>query len=305
MPQQSHSSRSTRAAGSLQHLASRLAASDPEDSAHPELLILRRSADHTGIDTGIDTDFETGIDIETRQLGSHDPVAELIGLRAEPSWVGVGVRAPAMSRRFDGSEDSACRFVHLLDPRGVSVTHLKIADDETIELGPDATVREGRIPDACRRMFALPTAAPPIDMSQFVLDAWLAQVLRAALLSPGLTWPEVVGLSLVHHLGTIATSAAIPSPAAMASALGDASHNLDWHRYRSACLSLGGCPVSELTECQIEWMDSGMFARWAQGSLPCSGELLDLLEPTLEPTAFDRLWATVSLARHDHDTSDR
>jgi hypothetical protein len=52
-------------------------------------------------------------------------------------------------------------------------------------------------------------------------------------------------------------------------------------------------------------MDTGMFARWAQGSLPCSGELLDLLEPTLEPTAYDQLWATVSLARHDHDTSDR
>jgi hypothetical protein len=281
----------------LQHLASRLVICDPRDPVHPELLILRGSAERTATNTGID--------IETRQLRSHDPVAELIGLRAEPSWVGVGVRAPATSRRIDAGEDSACTFVHLLDPQGFSVTHLTVAEAETIELGPDATMREGRIPDACRRMFDLPTAAPPIDMSQFVLDAWLAQVLRAALLSPGLTWHEVVGLSLVHHLGTIATTAATPSPAAMASALGVASRNLDWHRYRSACVALGGCPVSELTSCQIEWMDTGMFARWAQGSLPCSGDLLDLLEPTLEPTAFDRLWATVSLARHDHDTSDR
>jgi len=305
MSQESYLSRRTRTEGSLQRLATRFAGRDPKDPAHPELLILHGTADRSTTNIGIHIDLETEIHIETRGLRSHDPVAELIGLRAEPSWVGVGVRAPATSRRVDGGDDSACTFVHLLDPQVFSVTHLRIDGDETIELGPDATVREGRIPDACRRMFALPTSAPPIDMSQFVLDAWLAQVLRAALLSPGLTWPQVIGLSLVHHLGSFATTAATPSPAVMAGALNHTAQNLDWHRYRSACVSLGGCPVSELTACQIEWMDTGMFARWAQGSLPCSGELLDLLEPTLEPTAYDQLWATVSLARHDHDTSDR
>ena len=91
----------------------------------------------------------------------------------------------------------------------------------------------------------------------------------------------------------------------MAVALLDVSITLDWHRYRSVCITLGGCPVSELTGPQIEWMDTGMFARWTHGSLPCTAELLDLLEPTLEPTAFDRLWATVSLARHNHGASDR
>jgi hypothetical protein len=287
------SATSDAAHGQLSALASRLFCVERHSSDQPALLILRRSTEGTG--------FE----VESRPLLGHDPVAELIGLRADRSWSGVGVLAPASRRRVDTQTDAPCSLVHLLEPSGVSVTHLRVDDGDTIELGPDSVVREGRIPDACRRVFALPTPAPPQDMSQFVLDAWLAQVLRAALLSPGLAWPDIVRLSFVHHLGGIADSGFTPSPASMASALIDSSITLDWHRYRSACVMLGGCPVSELTAAQIDWMDTGMFARWTHGSLPCTAELLDLLEPTLEPTAFDRLWATISLARPDHGRSGR
>jgi hypothetical protein len=287
------STTSDTAHGQLSAVASRLFCADHHSCDQPDLLILRRSSGGTGFD------------VESRPLLGPDPVAELIGLRADRSWVGVGVRAPASSRRVGTHTDAPCSLVHLLEPSGISVTHLRITDDDTIELGPDAIVREGRIPDACRRMFNLPTPAPPQDMSEFVLDAWLAQVLRAALLSPGLTWPEIVRLSFVHHLGAIADSGFTPSPASMARALLDSSITLDWHRYRSACVMLGGCPVSELTAPQIDWMDTGMFARWTHGSLPCTSELLDLLEPTLEPTAFDRLWATISLARPNPGPSGR
>lgn len=287
------STSSDAAHGQLRALASRLFCVDHRPCDQPELLILRRSI------------HSNGFEVESRPLLGPDPVAELIGLRADPSWDGVGLRAPASSRRVDTHTDAPCSLVHLLEPSGVSVTHLRITDEDTIELGPDSIVREGRIPDTCRRMFDLPTPAPPQDMSQFVLDAWLAQVLRAALLSPGLTWPDIVGLSFVHHLGVITDSDSTPSPASMARALLDSSITLDWHRYRTACVTLGGCPVSELTAAQIDWMDTGMFARWTHGSLPCTAELLDLLEPTLEPTAFDRLWATISLARPNHGRSDR
>lgn len=287
------STTSTAAHEQLHGLASRLLRIDHRDSDEPELLILRR------------TTQGVRFEIEFRPLLGPDPVAELIGHRADPSWDGVGVRAPASSRQVDTHTDAPCSLVHLLEPSGISVTHIRINEDDTIELGPDSIVREGRIPDACRRMFALPTAEPPADMSGFILDAWLAQVLRAALLSPGLTWPDIVRLSFVHHLGVIADTDATPSPASLAIALLDSSITLDWHRYRSACVMLGGCPVSELTAAQIDWMDTGMFSRWTHGSLPCTAELLDLLEPTLEPTAFDRLWATISLARPDQGRSGR
>lgn len=277
----------------LAALATRLAFGEPPPAHGPELIILHGPAS------------EGGGTIETRALEGSDPVADLIGLAAEPTWVGVGVRAPATGRRIAIGSEEPCTLVHLLDRRGVSVTDLWIGGDERIELGPDRAVREGRIPDACRRMFALPTADPPADMSGFVLDAWLAIVLRAALLDPGLRWPEIVRLSLMHHLGAITDPAMAPNPAALAMALRDTATTLDWHRYRSACVMLGGCPVSELTAPQIEWMDTGMFARWTQGSLPCTADLLDLLEPVLHPIAFDHLWAAVSLTRRDGDGPDR
>ena len=276
----------------LSTLASRLICVDHRHCDRPELLIVRTTA-------------SVDVHIEWRPLLGPDPVAELIGLRADPSWEVVGVRAPAVSRRVDTPTDSPCTLLHLLEPSGISVTRLHVAGDAALEIGPDSTLREGRIPDACRRMFSLPTAEPPQDMSQFVLDAWLAQVLRAALLSPGLTWSEIVGLSFSHHLGAIDEVHTTPSAASMAIALLDSSISLDWHRYRSACVMLGGCPVSELTAAQIDWMDTGMFARWTHGSLPGTAEMLDLLEPTLEPAAFDRLWATISLARPDAGRSGR
>jgi len=234
--------------------------------------------------------------IECRPLTGSDPIASLIGVRADPSWVMVGVTAGAVARpQRDGAETSPCGLVHLLHRSGVSMTTIERIGSEPIRLGPDAAIREGRIPDTCRRIFSLDTAAAPADMTAFVLDAWLSLVLRSALMRPGLRWPEIEQLSLVHHLAGLPVPHATTTPAALADLTRAAAGTLDWNRYRTACVALGGCPVSDLQPDAIEWMDAGMFARWSSASLPDTSELLDLLEPVLDPTAFDRLWATISL----------
>ena len=233
--------------------------------------------------------------VEQRPLVGPDPIATIVGIRPRPSWTVVGVVAGAEARRRPDPEASPCGFVHLLHRSGVSMTTVEFPDAESIVLGPGATTREGRIPDVCRRVFDLSTAEPPADMTSFVLEAWLSLVLRAALLHPGLRWPEILHLGLVHHLAGGPSPAPHTTPAQLAALTGEAASRLDWHRYRSACIALGGCPVSELSGSAIAWMDTGMFARWTHDALPTSAELLDLLEPVLEPSAFDRLWATVSL----------
>jgi len=234
--------------------------------------------------------------IECRPLVEPDPIESLIGVRADPSWVMVGVTAGAVARpQRDGAETSPCGLVHLLHRSGVSMTTIERIGSEPIRLGPDAAIREGRIPDTCRRIFSLDTAAAPADMTAFVLDAWLSLVLRSALMRPGLRWPEIEQLSLVHHLAGLPVPHATTTPAALADLTRAAAGTLDWNRYRTACVALGGCPVSDLQPDAIEWMDAGMFARWSSASLPDTSELLDLLEPVLDPTAFDRLWATISL----------
>jgi hypothetical protein len=135
-------------------------------------------------------------------------------------------------------------------------------------------------------------------MAGFIIDAWLTLVLRSALMTPGLRWEEVVGLCFPHHLAAGDPTRSMPTsttPAALARSLQETAATLDWGRYRHACIALGGCPVSDLTPAEIGWMDTGMFARWAQSALPVAEELIELLEPTLDPVALDRLLTTMSL----------
>ncbi len=308
MSQHPQRSASPTRAHPLERLLWQLQSMDDTWLDHPELLIVHGPTD---LVTAPEIETRSGSSersvIEIRPLLGIDPVAEMIGIEPAESWQFVGVRAAAVSRRlFDGqapqknptdANEAPCAFIHLIDRQGTSLTELSVAGSESIRLGPDRILREGRIADACRRVFALPTAPAP-DMAEFVIDAWLTLVLRSALVTPGLDWSDVVRLSLVHHLSTTRSSSAISasmSPAELARALHDSAASLNWTRYRDACIALGGCPVSDLTPNEINWMDTGMFARWAHSALPRACELLELLEPTLDPVAHDRLWATVSL----------
>lgn len=260
------------------------------DPATPALIIVKDECP-SSISTSL---------IERHPLTEPDPIASLIGVRADPSWVIIGVTAGAVIRtRPPEDETSPCGLVHLLHRSGVSMTTIERHAAQPIRLAPDTTIRDGRIPDVCRRIFGLNTALAPADMTTFVLDAWLSLVLRSALMRPGLRWPEIEQLNLVHHLAGIPAPASPSTPASLAELTRTAAASLDWNRYRSACIALGGCPVSDLPPDAIEWMDAGMFARWSSASLPDTAELLDLLEPVLDPTAFDRLWATISLCHPD------
>lgn len=305
MPESHHPSRHTAVPSPTPHLLERLlerlAVDTPDGRA--ELILVHGGAPlgdrRSSTDTSTETDTGTGdLRIEIRPLLGIDPVAELIGIRQPHGCRIVGVRASVTTRSADSSAERHGSMLHLLDADGTSVTQLIGHAPDQLRLGPDTVVRQGRLSDACRRILGLPTSPPPVDMVHFVIDAWLSIVLRTALISPGLRWPRVVELSLVHQLAAGPAPSESTNPAAMADALRDLAGSMDWHRYRAACVTLGGCPVSELSASDIAWMDTGMFSRWTHDSMPTTADLLDLLEPVLSPTAFDLLWATVALARH-------
>ena len=275
-----------------------LAATGPNtcEPASPVLIIVHDQRRSSG----------TASQIERHPLTEPDPIAALIGLRAEPSWVIVGIVAGALARsQQPRGESSSCGLIHLLHRSGVSMTTIDRHEAESIRLGPDPTIRDGRVPDVCRRTFGLATASAPADMTAFVLDAWLSLVLRSALMRPGLRWPEIEQLNLVHHLAGAPAPLSPTTPAGLAHLTRAAAASLDWHRYRAACIALGGCPVSDLPPHAIKGMDTGMFARWSSDSLPSTDELLDLLEPVLDPTSFDRLWATISLCHPNRTPEPR
>ena len=276
----------------LRHIALQLHhhATQPSELGAPTLLIVHVDPDHP----------TSQHRIERRTLTDPDPVVSLIGVRAEPTWRIAGVITTASAQA--GAADRApspCTLLHLQHRHGDSMTIIGRPDAAPITLEPDSRPRDGRIPDACRRIFGLSTSPAPTDMTAFVLDAWLTLILRAALLQPGLGWAEIEQLNFAHRLIGRGPSAATSTPALLAERTREAAAALDWGRYRLACTALGGCPVSDLTPEAIDWMDTGMFARWSTASLPDTGELLDLLEPVVEPHAFDRLWATISLSHPD------
>ena len=231
-----------------------------------------------------------GIRFQLIALDGPDPVAAMIGLEA-PSHVraaGIVSGCRAYVPGVDSLEASRGVFIHLVDRSGTSVTRSTHPAGGLLRLGPTTDMGEGRVADACRRMLGLPTAPPPSDMSSFVVDAWLALVVDAALDDPRLSWAAAVGL----HPGRPRRGA---NPGEVAAATRRFGDELDWDRFRRACAADGPPPCVPLDAAAATWMDAGMFARWLVGEMPPWESTLDLLDGILAPSVSDRLRAAVSL----------
>ncbi|CAM8647140.1 hypothetical protein MCETE7_01645 [Acidimicrobiia bacterium] len=246
--------------------------------------------------------------LELVELGGNDPVLELVGRPIPSNWRAVGLRAGAHARRGDDPTTAQSgNVVHIVHRDGTAVTVLSFPSVDRLVLGPDMEVRDGRVPDACRRLLGLPTAPPPASMTSFVVDSWLAVCAKTATLSPGLTWPEVVSLhpasaaemsSLVPQpIGHVLseTGAEVPTPADIAASTERFGASLGWERFHAACISSRFTPCPNLTTDAAAWMDAGMFARWVHGELPPRELVLDVLDAVLQPGASDRVWATLGL----------
>jgi hypothetical protein len=246
--------------------------------------------------------------LELVELGGDDPVLGLIGRAIPSSWRAVGLRAGAHARRGDDPATAQSgNVVHIVHRDGTAVTVLSFPSVDRLVLGPDMEIRDGRVPDACRRLLGLPTAPPPTSMTSFVVDSWLAVCAKTATLSPGLTWSEVVSLhpasaaemsSLVpppNGYVLSETDAEAPTPAEVAAATERLGVSLGWERFHSACISSRFTPCPNLSADAAAWMDAGMFARWVHGELPPRELVLDVLDAVLQPGASDRVWATLGL----------
>ncbi len=232
------------------------------------------------------------------ELHGPDPVFDLVGRNVPSSWAAVGLRAAAHARRFDDDpaaidpDTHSGNVTHLLQRDGTAVTVLSFPFVNRIVLGPDTEIRDGRVPDACRRLLQLPTAPPPPSMTTFVLDSWLAVCARAATGTPGLTWPEVVAF---HPAQPGRPGSPPPTPADVAMATERLGASLSWERFRIACIASDFTPSPNVSAEVASWMDAGMFARWVQGELPSREVVMDVLDAVLQPGATDRIWATLGL----------
>jgi hypothetical protein len=241
-------------------------------------------------------------------LTDADPVTALLTWRAPTGTLAVGLAATASMRPCHaiGVADDA-DVVHLLDRDGRAVTVVATSQGPVRVFGPHRDPQTGRVPDACRRVLGLPTAPPDRSMTGFVLAAWLEVVVRRALARPGLDWSAVVAMHPATQIGLDPFSSErdcdpgdrTPTPAQIAALTRDLGELLDWDRFRCVVSRVGGFPFGEHASPIAAWMDAGMFSRWATDEIPDRRATLDMLDAVLQPSAFDRVWATISMCGED------
>jgi hypothetical protein len=225
------------------------------------------------------------------ELLDDDPVASLYCQIAPNNVTAIGLCSPATVSANSGTamEDAATSVIHIVQRSGQSATVL-FSGDDIRWFGPTHQLQQGRVPDSCRRLLGLNTAPPSESMMAFVIAAWLEVLTRHALDEPGIDWESIVALHPAHNL---APSPATPST--LAAATRSLGTSLNWERFRCVIATVGGFPFGDNATEIAQWMDEGMFSRWAMGLLPSRTDALDILESTIGPATYDRLLATLCL----------
>lgn len=215
--------------------------------------------------TGVDVFHLSGTDVP------GGPSTTLLGRRAPSDWAAVAVLALGTARDLDRS-----------NPRRALVGHVQLRDGRWISLlgpaeGPwdvitDGEQPVGRVPDAARRLFGLPTTVPVASTLTFWAARWLLTLLQ----DPGAvtTWDDVVA-AFPAVLGPTPAD-----PVQLVDAGRELAQEVPWSMLRRVC-SRGRVDLPGLDPELAAWMDDGMFARWACEQLGPPTLLVEMLEERL------------------------
>lgn len=233
---------------------------------------------------------DTGLS-DCSELVTDDPVASLYCRVAPDDVTGIGLCSPATVSSMNGAaiNDVAATVIHIVQRSGQSVTVL-FSGEDIRWFGPTHQVQHGRVPDSCRRLLGLTTAPPSESMTTFVISAWLEVLTRHALDKPDIDWESIVALHPAHNLAPTPAT-----PSTLAAATRSLGTSLNWERFRCVIATVGGFPFGDNATEIAQWMDEGMFSRWAMELLPSRTDALDILESIIGPATYDRLWATLRL----------
>ncbi|MEJ5255190.1 MAG: hypothetical protein WHS89_07565 [Acidimicrobiales bacterium] len=232
--------------------------------------------------------------LHLRELLGGDPAAELRGFRAPRDWWAFGVLAWVRVRSLDfGAVLSEHRpFIHLVSRSGESVNLIDTGDLCPVRIGGDDA--HGRLSDACRRVLALPTPAPPADTRLLFALAWLDEVAATVQVAPGrrLSWSDVAAL---HPLTAMLQGDEILGPADdRLPALGRAfAQAWPWSRLWATCAG-GSLPIAEIDPVTAAWADEGSFARMLLERYPELPDLLATLDALLAPSEMRRIRDTLA-----------
>ncbi len=218
-------------------------------------------------------------------LGDTDvpggPAETLLCLDAPPEWDAVGVFSLATARDLDHS-----------NPRRVLLGHVQLRDGRWIMVmgplegpwdtsvgatGPEAGEQPvGRVPDAARRVFGLPTAPAAVSPLAYWAALWLRELTAAD--EPATTWDDAA--ARFPLLGAAADPVELVDQGRV---LG---HEVPWSMLRRV-VRRGRAPLPGVTAEMAAWMDDGMFARWVCDEVGPPAALAALVDDEL-PTSLAR-----------------
>ena len=218
---------------------------------------------------------------------------DLIGVSAHPSWEGVVVAARGRARSLDDADRSGpveLAFAVDRDNRCAAITR---SDRWAFDLDEPQAVPEGLVVDVCRRVLGLATPAEPIMPIRIEHQEWLLFLLEAVTAATMTGWAEDWDLVALSH--PMALESPSSSPAALGDRLAAVYHDACWDQLHTTVVR-GRHPWDELDPDQVAWLDVGSFARYALGSRPSLGALLDSLEPLVPDHVHASIVATIEAA---------
>ncbi len=233
------------------------------------------------------------VDIATRPLETRfHPASLLAGFTAPLEWAMFGVRVHGTAHDLDGAGEATRVVTTYLLHRG--------GDDASI-LRRGSSVRTltepavGTIPDLCRRVFGLPTPAPPAGAGLLWSVVWLDRILEAwgdPAARRGLagSWERCARLHPALDPPTGLAPAPVDDVERVAGRCAEHAAAWSWARLRAdpgvLALPDGAVPAEVAA-----WMDDGCFARWVLGAYPSPSRLAHDVCGLLDPDVARRVLA--------------
>jgi hypothetical protein len=238
-------------------------------------------------------------DIAMLQLRGH-PLDELLGFRAPPDWIAVGLHCLGRAHHLDDNFDLHSQGYSLVPAIGNGAGLMRHGATTTQLCG----LPDGLLGDVCRRSLGLPTTRPPGSTAELWLRVWIDRIVESVCFDDRgggapRTFSELVALHPAE-LGATRVPAAEPllatcRPRDVAEATELVAEEWPWSRLRRdpALVETEGPPLRRQLAL---WMDDGMLARWLLADVPPLGLLLDTVAQLLPPPLLDDVEATLLAA---------
>lgn len=220
-----------------------------------------------------------------RQL-DVDLVDELVGVRAEPHWLGLVLVLAGITA------EEAIHLALALDRSGrAEAASLPATAPDAPALALDA-VDGGFVVDVARRMLGLPTGGQVPGTQALVITSWLEALLHTAAdpatAAQARRWSQVAAL---HPLVDPADDRP-PTPGALARLTRASAQRWTWERLHRAAVD-GSVELTGLSASEAAWMDPPFFARWMLSVHRPVTELLDDLSLFMDGPTLALVQCTV------------